>query len=100
MTILQVKNAEVVEKAKELFAIVEKRRELEKNEKYLKEYFKEIIGDDSGVRVGPYLVTLTPKSRTGIDRDILIERFGLAAVKEFEKKIPYSEVNITETASS
>lgn len=83
------------QKAQRLYELIQQRLDAEKNEKALKTYFKDILGDESAVRVGEYIVTVVNKSRQVLDRDILVEKFGEEAIREFEKPLKYQEVSVT-----
>lgn len=84
-----------ISNAKELFKTIEKRRELEAQEKELKEFFKNHLdGEDGVLKAGGYLVTIETKPKVELDRKALKEHLG-AKFEEFTKHGSYQTVQIS-----
>ena len=84
---------ETIEKAKRLAVLIESRKTAEKEEKELKEFFKQTIGADGSLQVGDWLVIVSEKSRTDLDKKALVVEYG-DKIKAFEKTTTYSMVEV------
>jgi len=85
---------EKIEKASRLFALIQSRLQMEKEEKELKEYFKGEI-TDGVLDAGSIVITIQSKSRTSLDRDGLEKKLG-DELKLFEKITEYEQVSVME----
>lgn len=85
-------------KAKKLSEYIQKRRDLEKMEKELKEEFKGLMGDDLECKVGDYLMLLTEKTRKSLDKKKLVAKLGADKVKAFESETTYYTFDIKQAA--
>jgi hypothetical protein len=90
----KTKSRSLLKRARLLYEIVQQRRSLEKDERDIKELFKQSMPEGGVVEAGAYIVTVTPKSRDQLVRQLLIERFGEAAVRECERPVAYLEVGV------
>ncbi len=82
-----------VAKARELLELTTQRKELEKREKQLKEYFRETLGPGSFDLSG-LVVQVTPRARTNLDLEGVRRFLGEVTVKQFEKTVSYTEVSV------
>lgn len=74
-----------------LLEVIEQRKELEKREKYLKEKFKTLLGDEVAIDANGVLITLTERERTSLDKKELAKVVDL---KKYEKKSTYKVMNV------
>ena len=81
-------------KAEKLANYIEKRKELEKLEKDLKGEFKILMAESAVLKVGDYILTLTDKIRSSLDKKALIEKCGKDFVNAFEKVSSYKQFDI------
>lgn len=89
----RMKTKEAQEKAKKLAAIIEARKELEKEEKMIKKFFKNEMKADRVVVVGNWLIILEDRQRTGLDREALERELG-DEIRKFEKITEYVTLTI------
>ena len=80
-------------RARQLYEIVTMRRELEKKEKLLKDYFREQLLIADSVTVGDFVVTITERERTDIKRDELKLLLG-ESFKNYEVKTKYQIIDV------
>jgi len=92
---MKTKSQDLITKAKELLATIRTRRELEKKETELKDFFKE-KNTDGFIDAGGVLVTFTNKTRTSLDRKALEAHFGKDVIARFENSTPYCQVDVKE----
>lgn len=89
---MKTTSKEKIAKARELKVIIEKRRELEKLESQLKDFFKEEITD--GVLIAEEIViTIEEKERSSYDGKALKVELG-DKHDEFVKVTKYKQVNV------
>lgn len=87
------KSKAIIEKAEAFHALVEKRREIEKAEKLLRDYLRNEIGEDGALSAGNFVILLETRNRTDIDKKLLVEKLG-SSVERFYKRSSYQIVNI------
>ena len=75
---------EKVELAERLLKVIEARKELEKEEKALKDTVKEIMGDEKILEAGPVLILLDERERTDLDKKRLVQDLGMDLIKQYE----------------
>ena len=75
---------EKVELAERLFKVIEARKELEKEEKALKDTVKEIMGDEKILEAGPILILLDDRQRTDLDKKRMVQDLGMDLIKQYE----------------
>lgn len=80
-----------IELAKRLLVLTEKLKELEKEQKEIKEHFKGIIKSGS-LGVGDITITVSEQTRAWIDREALILDQGIKFVSKYEKMTTYDVV--------
>ena len=80
-------------RARQLFEIIAMRKELEKKEKDLKDYFRQKLMLTDACNVGEYVVTSSERERTDIDRDGLKLLLG-ESLRAYEKKTKYSIIDV------
>ncbi len=80
-----------IEKANELFELIEARKEIERKERELKDYFKAM--GEAAIKANDILITLTEKERTNLDRKALQAFMGDKLV-EFETTTEYVQVDV------
>lgn len=88
-----ISTLETKNKVRLLYAVIAYRRETEKIEKELKDWLKELMGDDPKVRIGEYLVTKTSQTRRGFDTEALRTYLGDKA-KDFETETVYEVLDL------
>lgn len=82
-----------IEYARRLVELVQKRRDLEKEEKALKAYFKQEIGSHGAMETGGILISLVERERTGLDRNRLMLDLG-NRIRQYETKTTYTQVDV------
>lgn len=93
---LALKSAEAVKKSRKLFDLIEKRRECEKEEKALKEWFKAKLGGEDGtIKIDRFLIVVETTEGTKLDGKALREKLG-DGIKEFESPTTSQKLTITE----
>lgn len=80
-------------KSERLLTLIQERQRIEKEERALKDYFKDLT-TDGVVEVGDILITIEAKTRTVLDRDALMKKLG-DKIAEFEKLTQYQQVNVS-----
>lgn len=86
-----------IEKAERLAALIEMRKEIEKEEKALKDFFKTEIDVSSFLEAGNVLITIEQCQRAGIDKNLLIAELG-SGYKKFETVTEYQQVTVKKVA--
>lgn len=86
------KSKEKIDKARKLLALVEQRREIERQEAELKEFFKDQI-TDGVLDAGDIVVLVEQRQRVNLDRKGLEAELG-KRIKEFEKVTEYSQITV------
>ena len=79
-------------KAQELFNLIEARKEIEKKERELKDYFKAM--GEVAIKANDILITLTEKERTNLDKLALTAFLGPDKIHEFETVTEYVKVDV------
>jgi hypothetical protein len=92
---MKTKSQELITKAKELLNAIRMRRELEKKETELKDFFKS-KNTDGFIDADGVLLTFTNKTRTGLDRKALEAKFGKDVIAQFETSTEYTQVDVKE----
>jgi bifunctional ADP-heptose synthase (sugar kinase/adenylyltransferase) len=85
--------AETISKAQQLSELIEKRKELEKVEKEIKEFFKAIIGNEGVLLAGDYMILISERSRKDVDKKSLAAELG-ERYSQFEKESSYQIVEV------
>jgi hypothetical protein len=89
---------EKIVKANRLADIIRQRKALEKEEKELKKFWKQEIAEvdkaHGSMAVGEVVISLTEKSRSGLDRASLEEKFGADVIAAFVKVTNYIQVDV------
>lgn len=75
---------EKVQLAERLLKVIETRKELEKEEKALKDEVKELMGDEKLLEAGPVLILLDDRQRTDLDKKRMIQDLGMDLIKQYE----------------
>lgn len=75
---------EKVELAERLLKVIEARKELEKEEKALKDTVKEIMGNEKMLEAGCVLILLDERERTDLDKKRMTADLGLELIKRYE----------------
>ena len=88
-----INSIEANNKVRLLYAAIGYRRETAKIEKELKTWVKELMGEESRVQVGEFLVSKKIAHRTDFDREALISYLG-EDIKRFEKETVYEVLNL------
>jgi predicted phage-related endonuclease len=78
--------------AAELYEINNQRKELEKREKEIKEYFKEKMGDEQTAIAGNYVLLLKVSVRNDLDKDALAKVVDL---NDYKKPTSYKQFFIS-----
>lgn len=73
-----------VELAERLLKVIEARKELEKEEKALKDSVKEIMGDEKMLEAGPVLILLDERQRTDLDKKRMVQDLGMDLIRQYE----------------
>jgi len=81
-----------IQKAQELFDLIEARKEIEKKERELKDYFKAM--GEVAIKANDILITLTEKERTNLDKLALTAFLGPDKIHEFETVTEYVQVDV------
>lgn len=87
-----INSIEAKNKVRLLNAVIGYRRETEKIEKDLKSWVKDLMGDDKGVLIGEFLVTIRTQTRRDLDRDML--SITLGDLQPYEKESTYEVLNL------
>jgi predicted protein tyrosine phosphatase len=95
---MKTQSKDKIEKADRLFAIIQMRLQLEKEEAELKDYFKAEITDGL-LEAGDIVMTLETKTRTSLDKKSLEAEMGAEFVKQFEKVSEYQQLNVKSRAA-
>lgn len=90
---MKTKNKDKISKANELLKLVSSRKQNEKRESELKEYFKNEI-KDGVLECGNVTIIILDAKKSSLDRKGLEQEFGLEAVKAFEKITEYKKVEV------
>ena len=86
-----------IEKAKRLADLNKQAKDIEKESKELKEFFKAEI-QEGVLEAGDIAIVVSKKQRTSLDKDALIIEFGEAKIKRFELVTEYLQVDIKKAA--
>jgi hypothetical protein len=85
---------QLIEKAAILAEMIESSKSLEKNIKELKAMFKNEMENEKFLECGQFVITLTEKSRTNLDRESLINELGKETIEPFITATVYEEFKI------
>ena len=80
--------------AKQLDEIIRERKELEKKEKTLKEFFKAEIGDSGAATCGDILITLEDRTRESVDKKSIEADMGSEWLEQYLKTSSYQMVTV------
>lgn len=75
---------EKVQLAERLLKVIETRKELEREEKALKDEVKELMGDEKLLEAGPVLILLDDRQRTDLDKKRMVQDLGMDLIKQYE----------------
>lgn len=84
---------EKITKADRLLTLITTRREIEKEESELKEYFKHEI-KDGVLEAGSVVITIENKSRESLDKKLLEQQMGAEFVKTFMLVTEFQQVDV------
>lgn len=84
----------IIDMVKQLNQVIEVRKANEKIEKELKAVLKEYMGEDATLEAGPYMVLVESRSRNDLDKNALIEAFGLEIITKYSKTSTYDILTI------
>jgi len=82
---------ETCKKAQLLLETINKRKELEKLEKTLKDDFKTLLGSEVAINADGVLITLTERERTNLDKKALAQVVDLS---DFETTSTYNIMSV------
>jgi hypothetical protein len=85
---------EKVELAERLLKVIEARKELEKEEKSLKDSVKEIMGDEKVLEAGPVLILLDDRQRTDLDKKRMVQDLGMDLIKQYETSSSFQVMTV------
>jgi hypothetical protein len=85
--------------AQRLAAVIDQRRELEKEERELKEHFKAEFGSSSILQVGDVIITAEERTRTSLDKSKLIAVYGKDTMAQYETVTTYIQLNVQKDIS-
>jgi predicted phage-related endonuclease len=77
----------------ELIKVIKKRKQLESEEKLLKQYFKDKMKGHNTAKIGDWLITLTDRIKVTIDSSKLELELG-KRIKKFQKTTEYKQFDI------
>lgn len=89
-----LKSKQALENAIALEQITAARRDLEKKEKALKEWFLASLADENAAKVGDILIVITDCENTSIDRVSLASDHGNDFLKAYTKVTKYRKVEV------
>lgn len=95
---MKTQSKTLIIKADRLFALIQTRIALEKEEAELKEFFKVEIKDGL-LEAGDVIIMLETKERVGLDKKSLEAEMGAEFIRQFEKKTEYVQVNVKARAA-
>lgn len=87
-----INTTEAKNKVRLLAAVIGYRRETEKIEKELKDWLKDVMGEDSKIQVGDFLVTKETRVRRDLDREAIESVLG--DVSKYEKETVYEVLDL------
>lgn len=88
-----IKRAELIETAQEFAAIREQIKTLEAAQKRMRSELIEALGDENSALVGEYLLILSERVRTDLDKEALQQELG-DKFREFQRESTYSVLDI------
>lgn len=91
------KQLTLADKAKQLFELVEQRKQIEKLEKQLKSEFKS-LANNGALNLGGYTIIISESSRTGLNKKQLIADLGADFVSKYETVTTFQKLDIKKTA--
>ena len=89
---LTIENSEIL--ANELYQLASERRAIEKREAKLKTFFKDLMGNDSVMRVGPFMMTMKDCMVTNLDRERLVTDMGEPFLQKYLVATQYKRFDI------
>ncbi len=90
---MKTNSKDKIEKAALLMNLISQRRDIEKQEIELKEYFKGEIKDGI-LEAGSIVILIERKSRSMIDKKLMEQELGIEQTKHFEKITEYDQVTV------
>lgn len=88
-----IKKADLVETAHNFAIIREQIRMLEQTQKIMRQELIEALGDQNSALIGEYLIILSERIRTDLDKDALQKELG-DKFQEFLKQSTYSVLDV------
>lgn len=90
-------NKHTIEMAKQLASVIELRKELDKQERELKDSLINFMGPDEMVlEAGTVTILRKERTRTDLDRKMMVESLWLDTLKRFEKTSRYFILEVVE----
>jgi hypothetical protein len=81
--------------ASELSNVIAKRKEYEKRERELKDYFLNLADNKAGLlKIGEVLIVITDCERATLDRKALEAKYGADKIKAFDKVTTYLKTEV------
>lgn len=91
---MKTRSEDKIKIIKKLYQTIEARKKLEKEEAQLKEEVKIIMGDEKVLESENFVVSLDERSRTDLDKKLMIESLGSEVLKKFEKTSSYLQMSV------
>ena len=81
-----------IEKAERLAALIEMRKEIEKEEKSLKDFFKTELEISNVIEAGNVVIMKKDCKRTGLDKELLVQDLG--DISKYETVTEYVQIDV------
>lgn len=81
-----------IEKAERLAALIEMRKEIEKEEKLLKDFFKTELEISNVIEAGNVVIMKKDCKRTGLDKELLVQDLG--DISKYETVTEYVQIDV------
>lgn len=93
---MKTQKQDTIELVKQLAHTIEIRKEIEKQEKAIKEQITAIMGEEQVLEAANFLVTRKERSRTDLDKKSMLVELGEAFLKKFERVTTYFIIEVVE----
>ena len=93
---MKTQKQDTIELVKQLAHTIEIRKEIEKQEKAIKEQITAIMGEEQVLEAANFLVTRKERSRTDLDKKSMLTELGEAFLKKFERVTTYFIIEVVE----
>jgi hypothetical protein len=91
---MRTQSKSTIELATQLLEVIELRKELEKNEKELKDRVKAIMGEEKVLDTGSVLILLDDRERTDLDKKRLTQELGMDLIRQYETKSTFQIMTV------